>query len=69
MTSHCHKWGPFPPNEVGRIAQHVRKGEIRKAGKMGKERIYLSGVFLNVGFFLKEYMIWRGYNAYNIMIL
>ena len=20
------KWGPFPPNEVGRIAQHARKG-------------------------------------------
>ena len=26
----CHKWGPFPPNEVGGIAQHVRKGEGRK---------------------------------------
>ena len=24
------KWGPFAPNEVGRIAQHVRKGEGRK---------------------------------------
>ena len=24
-TSHCLKWGPLPPNEVGRIAQHVRK--------------------------------------------
>ena len=22
--------GPFPPNEVGRIAQHVRKGKRRK---------------------------------------
>ena len=29
-TSHRLKWGPFPPNEVGRIAQHVRKGEGRK---------------------------------------
>ena len=25
VTSHHLKWGPFPPNEVGRIAQHVRK--------------------------------------------
>ena len=24
------KWGPVPPNEVGRIAQHVRKGEEKK---------------------------------------
>ena len=24
-TSHYIKWGPFPPNEVGIIAQHVRK--------------------------------------------
>ena len=28
-TSHLHKWGPFPPSEVGRIAQHVRKWEGR----------------------------------------
>ena len=28
-------WGPLPPNEVGRIAQHVRKGEGRKQGKKG----------------------------------
>ena len=27
--------GPFPPNEVGMIAQHVRKGEVRKEGKDG----------------------------------
>ena len=26
------KWGPFPPDEVGRIVQHVRKGEGRKGG-------------------------------------
>ena len=26
-TSHRLKWCPFPPNEVGRIAQHVRRGE------------------------------------------
>jgi hypothetical protein len=23
------EWGPFPPNEVRRIAQHIRKGEGR----------------------------------------
>ena len=28
--SHRLKWGPFPPNEVSRIAQHVRKGGRRK---------------------------------------
>ena len=26
-TSHRLKWDPFPPNEVSKIAQHVRKGE------------------------------------------
>ena len=31
--SHCLKWGPFPPNEVGRITQDVRKGEGRKGEK------------------------------------
>ena len=29
-TSHRLKWGPLPPNEVGRIAQQVRKGEGRR---------------------------------------
>ena len=29
------KMGPFSPNEVARIAQHVRKGEKRKAGEGG----------------------------------
>ena len=24
--------GPLPPNEVGRIAQHVREGEGKKEG-------------------------------------
>ena len=33
LTSHLLKWGPFLPNEVGRIAQHVRKGEGRKEEK------------------------------------
>ena len=32
-TSHRLKWGPLHPNEVDRIAQHVRKGEGRKEEK------------------------------------
>jgi hypothetical protein len=32
---HCLKWGPFPPNEVGRIAQHVRMGEGWKLPRDG----------------------------------
>ena len=31
-NSHILKWGPLPPNEVGRIAQHVKKGEGGKEG-------------------------------------
>ena len=34
----CLKWGPFPPNEVDRIAQHVRKGE---GGKEGQDKIMM----------------------------
>ena len=30
---------PFPPNEGGRMAQHVRKGEGRKEGKDGVDLI------------------------------
>ena len=34
MKGICHQsflqWGTFPPNEVGKIAQHVRKREGRK---------------------------------------
>ena len=37
-TSHGLKWGPLPLNEVGRIAQHVRKGEGRKERKDGEGR-------------------------------
>ena len=33
-TIHRLKWGSLPPNEVGRIAQHVSKGEGRK-GQVG----------------------------------
>ena len=33
VTSHLLKWGPIPPNEVGRVAQHIRKGEGRKEAK------------------------------------
>ena len=32
-TSHRLKLGPFPTNKVGRIAQHIKKGERRKDGK------------------------------------
>ena len=28
----CLKWGPLPPNEVGRFAQHVRKEVGKKEG-------------------------------------
>ena len=28
-----HKWGPFPPNKVGRIAHQVKEEEGRKEGK------------------------------------
>ena len=27
-TSHHLKWGPLPLNEVGRIAEYVREGEL-----------------------------------------
>jgi hypothetical protein len=32
-TSYRLKWGPFPTNEVGRMAQHIRKGEGRNERK------------------------------------
>ena len=32
-TSHRVKWGPFSPNEVGRLTQHIRKGEEKIEGK------------------------------------
>ena len=32
---YCFKWGFLPPNEFGRIAQHVRKGEGRKERRKG----------------------------------
>ena len=31
-TSYRLKWGPLPPNDVCRIAQHVSEGEGRKKG-------------------------------------
>ena len=34
-TIHRLKWGPLPPNEVGRIAQHVKKGKGRKKERAG----------------------------------
>ena len=38
MTSHCFKWSPLPPNEVGRFEQHVRERDGRKEGKDGGGR-------------------------------
>jgi hypothetical protein len=35
-TSHCLKWDPFPPNKVGRNAQHVRTSDVKKEGKGGE---------------------------------
>ena len=37
-TSHRLNWDPFPPNEVGRIAQHIRMGEGRN-GRKGRDKI------------------------------
>ena len=33
VISHRLKWSPLPPDEVARIAQHVRKREGRNEGK------------------------------------
>ena len=27
------KWGPLPSKEVGRVAQHIREGEIKESGR------------------------------------
>ena len=35
LNSHRIKWDHFPPNEVGRIVQHVTTGEGRNEGKVG----------------------------------
>ena len=35
MNSHRLKCGPYSPNEVGRIGQHIRRGEGRKEEKDG----------------------------------
>ena len=40
MTSYCLKWGPSPPNEVGRIAQLVRKGEGWKKDALESSRVF-----------------------------
>ena len=32
-TGHRLKWGPFPPNEVDRVAQYIRERDERKEGK------------------------------------
>jgi hypothetical protein len=38
--------GPLLPNDISRIAQHVREGEGRKEGKDGEEN-YLMPFFLD----------------------
>jgi hypothetical protein len=43
-TSLRLKWGHLPPNEVGRIAQHIRKGEERKERKYHANFMYLSSI-------------------------
>ena len=35
-TSHRIKWGPLPPTEVGRTAQHIREGEGLKERRKGR---------------------------------
>jgi hypothetical protein len=62
VTNPCFKWGPLPPNDVSRNAQHFRKGEGRREGKYGGGW-YTSGEFytnvikigdnLNVCFYLQ----------------
>ena len=34
LAIHRLKWGPLPPNEVGKIAKHVRNRNKRK-GRVG----------------------------------
>ena len=50
----CLQWGPFPPIEVGRIAQHARKGERRTWGKdgIGKEKSKVPIITSTFHFFL-----------------
>ena len=41
VTSHRLKWGPLPPNEVGRFSKHVmRKEKVKKemTGSKNKNR-------------------------------
>jgi hypothetical protein len=37
-TSNFLSWGLIPPNDTGRIAQHVKEEKGRKERKEGKER-------------------------------
>jgi hypothetical protein len=34
LPVHRLKWDPLPPNEVGKIAKHVKKEEGREEGKI-----------------------------------
>ena len=47
--SHRLKWGPFPPNEVGRIAQHSGR---EKEGN--KERTWRGYFYLTVRYFYNK---------------
>ena len=52
MTNHHLKWGPFPPNEVSKITQHVRKEEGKKEGKDWSIKIIVFPQLLTVLGFL-----------------
>ena len=61
MTSSHLKWCPSPPNDVGRVAQHVREEEGRKEEK--DNRLYdvipsTCALVMFVGG-----MIWKDYNS------
>ena len=49
-TSHRLKWGPFPPNDVGGIPQHIKKGEKRtKRGILTTADIVYKVLKISVG--------------------
>ena len=41
VARHRLQWDPLPPNEVGRITQHIREGEGRKEESRDGEGITL----------------------------
>ena len=73
-TSHRLKWGPFPPNEIGRIAQHVGKGEGRKEGRDGvgssidDVKLLLWSTYPQIeSMFIYEYVIHRIFANYRTL--